>query len=89
MQMAANVDINTREDENWFGNLIQAIASHKNEPTERTASRARGVVARAEAIRYVQLGHPEAILIDDGEVRKRLDEAVKAAAGEAASSGAS
>jgi hypothetical protein len=80
MQMAANTDINTYEEEDWFGNLIRAISVHRNEPLDKTASRARAVTARAEAIRYVQLGHPEAILIDDGEVLKRLDEAAKAAA---------
>src|SRR6266852_7658394 len=72
----------------WAGKClsIQAIAEHRNEPVEKVTSRARGVAARAQAIRYVQLGHPEAILIDDGEVLKRLDEEAKAAAAAAASS---
>jgi hypothetical protein len=75
MQTAANADINTYEDENWFDNLLKAISSFRNEPLEKVVSRARAVTARAEAIRYVQLGHPEAILIDDGEVLERLKQA--------------
>jgi hypothetical protein len=76
MQLAANIDINTREAGDWFENLLKAIATHRGEPVERIQSHARAVIARAEAIRYVQLGHPESILIDDGEVRKHLEQLI-------------
>lgn len=36
------------------------------------AGKAEAILARSEAIRYIQLGNPESILIDDGEVTKRV-----------------
>jgi hypothetical protein len=35
-------------------------------------SRATGILARSEAIRYFQLGNPETILIDDGTIREQV-----------------
>ena len=32
------------------------------------------MLARAEAIRYVQIGNPEMIIIDDGKTKDRLAE---------------
>jgi hypothetical protein len=68
LQLEANMDINTRE-EAWFDNLIAAIAEHHGVAAEAIASKAAGVIAHCEAIRYVQLGNPETILIDDGRIR--------------------
>jgi hypothetical protein len=68
LQTAVNIDINTR-DEAWYDNLIDSIAQHRSEPRERVQTRASTVLARCEAIRYIQLGNPEKILIDDGSIR--------------------
>lgn len=37
-------------------------------------AKAASVLARAEAIRYVQIGNPEMIIIDDGKTKDRLAE---------------
>lgn len=67
LQLKANIDINAREDDNWFDNLLSNIAEHNKQEVSAVASKARAIIARAEAIRYVQLGNPETILIDDGQ----------------------
>lgn len=72
LQTSANVDINSRETDEWFENLLKAIAICNDQPIDTVRKRARRVLARSEAIRYIQLGHPEAILIDDGKVQDRL-----------------
>jgi hypothetical protein len=36
------------------------------------ARRAARVIALSEAIRYIQLGHPENILVDDGSIRAQF-----------------
>lgn len=66
-----NLDINTGND-NWYENLLAGIASGKNEHRARTDAKANAVLARSEAIRYIQLGNPESILIDDGSIRERI-----------------
>jgi len=71
LQYAANMDINSFV-EAWYDNLLHRIAQHLGKPDDAIASQARGIVARSEAIRYVQLGNPESILIDDGSVRERV-----------------
>jgi hypothetical protein len=73
IQTAANVDINSRDD-NWYDTLLDRIAEHRGDPRERVESKARGVLARCEAIRYIQLGNPETILIDDGTIWNRVME---------------
>jgi hypothetical protein len=51
MQIAANVDITTREGRELVWQTDPDDAEHGNEPVEKVASRVRGVAARAEAIR--------------------------------------
>jgi hypothetical protein len=68
MQSQANHYINSGDPE-WFERLIGDIAKHRGETDEATLTRAQGLIARAEALRYVQLGNPENILVDDGSVR--------------------
>lgn len=72
LQAKANIEINSRQYDDWYERLLIAIAAHRGEDFETVRSKARSVMARAEAIRYVQLGNPETILIDDGEIRKRV-----------------
>jgi hypothetical protein len=79
IQSITSMDINTG-DEHWYDNLLDRIAKHRGEPRDHIESKAKAVLARCEAIRYVQLGNPETILIDDGTI---WDNVVKAYSGAA------
>jgi hypothetical protein len=70
LQTNVNVEINSREHDDWFERLLAAIAETTGHTREAVTTRARAALARCEAIRYAQLGNPETILIDDGEIRK-------------------
>lgn len=67
LQTEVNLHINTG-DSDWFEWLLSQIADHRGETPAKVKSRAQAVIARSEAIRYVQLGNPENILIDDGSI---------------------
>lgn len=67
MQTAANLGINSYDPE-WFEKLVLAVAEQRAEAEAAIRTRIARVIARSEAIRYVQLGHPENILIDDGSI---------------------
>lgn len=67
IQSAANLNINTGKPD-WYERLLADIARHRGETVEAVTTLAERVVARSEAIRYIQLGHPENILIDDGGI---------------------
>jgi hypothetical protein len=71
IQTSANIEINTH-DEEWYDKLLDRIAAQRGETRERIESRAAAILARSEAIRYVQLGNPETILIDDGTIHNRI-----------------
>lgn len=71
MQRDANMDINGDRPD-WYERLIQRIAEHRGESAQAVTNRAKGIIARSEAIRYVQLGNPESIAIDDGSVFARF-----------------
>jgi len=71
LQLQANVHINSYEPD-WFDKLLAGIAEHRNEKLGDVARRAARAVATSEAIRYIQLGHPENILIDDGSIRAQF-----------------
>jgi hypothetical protein len=77
LQLAANIDINAREEDAWYDNLLSNIAKERGEDRREIESEARGVIARCESIRYVQLGNPETILIDDGETHTRIERAIQ------------
>ena len=66
--------INVKEDDGWFDNLLRRIATHRGQDLAVIEAKARSIIARAEAIRYIQLGNPESIIIDDGKTRERLSE---------------
>jgi CHAT domain-containing protein len=70
----AGEDIDLREDEHWFDNLLDGIAENRGQNLAAIQAKAQSVIARAEAIRYIQLGNPELIIIDDGKTRERLAE---------------
>ncbi|TRD11040.1 CHAT domain-containing protein [Erythrobacter insulae] len=67
LQTEVNLHINTGNSE-WFEWLLSQIADHRGETLAKVISRAQAVIARSEAIRYVQLGNSENILIDDGSI---------------------
>jgi hypothetical protein len=67
LQIQANVHINSYEPD-WFDKLLAGVAGHRNETLDDVARRAARAIAASEAIRYIQLGHPENILIDDGSI---------------------
>lgn len=71
LQVNANIWINSGE-EDWFERLTEAIALHRRETREAIEDKMARVVATAEAIRYVQLGHPENIIIDDGSLHAEI-----------------
>jgi len=71
LQLQANVHINSYEPD-WFDKLLTGIAEHRNERLGDVARRAARAIATSEAIRYIQLGHPENILIDDGSIRAQF-----------------
>jgi hypothetical protein len=70
-QLQANIHINSYEPD-WFDKLLAGIAEHRNEKLGDVARRAVRAIATSEAIRYIQLGHPENILIDDGSIRAQF-----------------
>jgi hypothetical protein len=74
LQLESSNDINVKEDDAWFDNLLRRIAAHRGQDLAVIEAKARSIIARAEAIRYIQLGNPEAIIIDDGKTRERLSE---------------
>ena len=71
IQTTANVDINSGE-EAWYDNLLNRIAEHQAKDRAVFESKAKAILARCEAIRYVQLGNPETILIDDGKIKNSV-----------------
>ena len=71
LQTAANFAINSGNPR-WFEALVADIAAHLGETVQAVEVRSQRVIARSEAIRYVQLGLPEHVLIDDGSVRDGL-----------------
>ncbi|HML07875.1 MAG TPA: CHAT domain-containing protein [Xanthobacteraceae bacterium] len=70
----AGEDIDVREDNHWFDNLLERIAENRGQHLAAIQAKAQSLIARAEAIRYIQLGNPELIIIDDGKTRERLAE---------------
>jgi hypothetical protein len=85
-QLRANEDINVEEDEGWFDNLLEGIAEHRQQEITLVGAKAQSIIARAEAIRYIQLGNPELIIIDDGKTRERLEEVADAVTAQAPAS---
>lgn len=71
IQTSANVEINSGDPE-WFDKLIGRVAAYRNQDVSVVMEMTSDVIARCEAIRYVQLGNPETILIDDGRVSESV-----------------
>ena len=71
IQLSANIDINSYNPQ-WFDNLVDRVAEHRHEIRASVEKRITGIISRSEAIRYVQLGNPETILIDDGSIQANV-----------------
>lgn len=71
IQTSANVEINSGDPE-WFDKLIGRVAGYRNQDVAEVMGMTSDMIARCEAIRYVQLGNPETILIDDGRVSESV-----------------
>lgn len=71
LQSRANRYINMGERD-WYERILMDVAAHRGEALEKAIVQAERIVARSESIRYVQLGHPENILIDDGRIRAAI-----------------
>ncbi len=67
IRSAANVDINTG-DPAWYDNMLEKIGAEAGLEPQAVERRARAIMARGETIRYIQLGCPESITIDDGTI---------------------
>jgi CHAT domain len=67
IQLQANMDINTG-DARWFENLTERIAGHRGETPAAASEHIQKVIARSEAVRYVQLGNPETLLVSSDEL---------------------
>jgi hypothetical protein len=66
LQVETNTDINSNQDDHWFDNLLAKIAEHRKQDLAVVEAKVQAIIARAEATRYVQLGNPELLMIDDG-----------------------
>jgi hypothetical protein len=77
IQDAVNHDINVKETDDWYDNMISAIAEYRQEPLERVSALAQAAITRTEAVRYIQLGHPERIIIDDGNILPHIEKHFK------------
>jgi hypothetical protein len=66
---SGNAAINLLDPE-WFEDLINAVAVETGIDIRDVRTRFRNAIATSEAIRYVQLGSPESVILDD---QARLD----------------
>jgi hypothetical protein len=67
IQLQTNMDINTG-NARWFENLTERIADHRGKTPVATSEHIQKVIARSEAVRYVQLGNPETLLVSSDEL---------------------
>lgn len=65
----ANFEINIGHPD-WYESLLSGITAATGTDPAAVRSEARAVMARSEAIRYIQLGNPEVITIDDGSIEE-------------------
>lgn len=71
LKIRANFHINGREPD-WYDAIIADIAEATHSEPAVVARRTRNIMARSDAVRYVQLGWPESILIDDGGIDRQF-----------------
>lgn len=71
LQIDVYYKINTRQS-GWYDALLEGLAPILSWDIDRVRARADGVISRSEAIRYIQLGNPETILIDEGAVERAV-----------------
>lgn len=71
IRSAANMDINTGNPA-WYDIMLEKIAEVADLEPQTVARRARAIMSRGESIRYIQLGCPESIAIDDGAIDEQF-----------------
>jgi len=72
LQVRANFWINSREID-WYDRFLSELAELVGRDEAPIRHRAAGVIARSEAVRYIQLGNPEIIRIADHHIENALD----------------
>ena len=72
VEIETSLAINRAGYVDWYEKLLAAITEHQKESLASITQKARDVLARSESIRYVQLGNPETIIIDDGSIRAQV-----------------
>lgn len=72
LQVQSSQWINSGEDD-WYDLFLKALAEELGLEAETLRQRALNVIARSEAIRYIQLGNPEMIRIADHHIEEALD----------------
>lgn len=71
LQVRANLWINSREID-WYDQILSDLAELVGRDEAAIRHRAAGVIARSEAVRYIQLGNPEMIRITDHNMERAL-----------------
>ena len=85
----AKLQVDTTEaihinEKNWYRSFIPALAELQQDSPANVAKRARRAIAGSDSIRYVQLGNPDLILVDDGSISSDVMEQYGAPQEEAA-----
>lgn len=71
LQVQANIGINSGERD-WYPRFIEALAEEIDLDATQIRLRAPRIIARSEAIRYIQLVNPEMIRIADQNIETAL-----------------
>jgi hypothetical protein len=67
LKTRANFHINTGNPD-WYNAIVADIAEATGMDLATVERRTRDIMARSEAVRYVQFGWPESIMVDDGGI---------------------
>jgi len=67
IKLRANYELNMDRPD-WYEAMLARLVEATGLPEKDVARKARIALATGEAVRYVQLGHPETIIIDDGSI---------------------
>ena len=71
LKMKANMHINPYRPD-WHAAILADMTDYSGLDSSLVQERARAVLCRSEAIRYVQIGSPEMIRIDDGTIASQF-----------------
>jgi hypothetical protein len=71
LEVVTGMRINAEADEQWFERVLEDVTKFTGAGRHEVRQKAQAIIACSEAIRYVQLGRPETILIDDGSIHSQ------------------